>query len=400
MCGFAAVQAVLAGKSNSATKPPSSATGGYCRARQRLALAQIEALHQSAANRIQSLLPPAPNWYGHPVKVVDGSSVSMPDTPQNQARYPQPKNQRAGCGFPVMRLVAVFSLGTGLLLHLAKGSLSVAERTLFGTLREHLKPGDVVLADRGFCSYADFYLLGRRGVECVMRNHQRRVKGIVEIKRLGKNDRLVDWIKMKPCPVGWAKDEWDTVPPTLRVREITVPVDIPGFRSHTIVIATTLLDSKKYPASAFAELYRARWRAELYLRDIKIALGMDVLRCKSPDMVEKELAMHLIAYNLVRTLMVKAAKTRDLSAHEISFTASLDTVRTWAPRLAVTLSARKRQRLFARLLQCIAQHPLPKRPNRVEPRARKRRPKNYQLLNKPRADFKEIHHRNRYTKPK
>lgn len=394
-----AVRKALAWRALEGKKPASPKTGAYCRARARLPKEGIEELHKHLVQTQQATERFEERWCGRPVKVVDGSGLSMPDTPDNQARYPQSRRQKPGCGFPVMRVVALFSLSSGLLLDLAKGTLRIAESTLFRQLWDWLEAGDVLLADRGFCSYADFYFLGLRGIDCVMRNHQRRTVGIQQIKRLGKGDRLIHWLKMKPCPKWLSKEQWQAVPHTLVVRELTITIDIPGFRTTSVVIATTLLDPKQFPKQALAELYYRRWMAELFLRDIKITLGMDVLRCKSPAMVEKELLMHLIAYNLIRILMQEAARQRGLSPHRLSFKGANATLRQWAPLLAAAaLDDERRATMTAALLDAIARDTVPLRPNRTEPRARKRRPKNYQLLNKPRSQFKEIAHRNRYTK--
>ena len=367
-------------------------TGAYCRARARLPLDALEKVHEKLA------VVPARGerrWHGRRVKVVDGSSVSMPDTPANQERYPQPSAQTAGCGFPVMRIVAVFSLGTGVLLDLAKGTLKVHERTLFRQLWDNFQAGDVALADTGFCSYGDFYYLGLRGVDCVMPNHQKRKVGLDMIKRLGKGERLVEWHK-GPCPRWLTEEEWRDVPDRLRVREITTHVDLPGYRTEKLVTVTTLLDRRKFPKAAIEELYRRRWMAELWLRDIKTALGMEILRCQTPDMVEKELWMHLIAYNLIRATMNHAARTHHVSNERISFKGTVATIRQWVPLLsAIDLSPRERIRNRERMLHYIARDSVPMRPGRREPRARKRRPKNYQLLTKPRRIFVETPHRGR-----
>lgn len=368
----------------------SPGTGAYCRARARLPLEGLEQLHEKLA----AVSPRGERlWQGRRVKVIDGSSVSMPDTPENQERYPQPSAQTAGCGFPVMRIVAVFSLGTGVLLDLAKGTLKVHERTLFRQLWDNFQTGDIALADTGFCSYGDFYYLGRKGVDCVMPNHQKRKKGLNVVKRLGKGERLVEWHK-GPCPRWLTEEEWRDVPDRLRVREITTHVDVPGFRTEKIITVTTLLDRRRFPKAAIEELYRRRWMAELWLRDIKTALGMDILRCLTPDMVEKELWMHLIAYNLIRATMNQAACTHQLDSERISFKGTMATLRQWAPLLtAMDLSPRDRVRNRQRMLHYIARDPIPLRPDRAEPRALKRRPKNYQRMTKPRKQFKETPHR-------
>ena len=365
-------------------------TGAYCKARARLPLRALEGVHENLAGRLSA---EGERWHGRTVKVVDGSSVSMPDTPENQARYPQPGAQKPGCGFPVMRIVAVFSLASGVLLDVAKGALSVHERVLFHQLWSNFEAGEVALADTGFCSYGDLYFLGQQGVDCVMPNHQRRKKGLDEVKRLGKGDRLASWHK-GPCPRWLTGDEWREVPERLLVREITTHVAVPGFRTTKLVTVTTLLDPTAFPKEAIEELYRRRWSCELYLRDIKIALNMDVLRCQTPDMVEKELWMHLIAYNLIREIMGQAARTHGVPTERISFKGTLATVRQWAPVLsAALLSPHERAQKLEQMLHCIARDPVPYRPDRAEPRARKRRPKNFQLLNKPRREFIETPHR-------
>ena len=374
-------------------------TGAYCKARARLRLRDLQLVHRQVVDAVPDGHEHG-TWCGRRVRVFDGSSVSMPDTAPNQARYPQPHRQKPGCGFPVMRIVACFSLASGLILDVAKDALKVSERTLFRQLWHWLEPDDVALTDCGFCSFADFYLLKQRGVDPVMRNHQRRSVGLRLVKTLDKGDRLIEWFKGKVRPQWLSPDEWRALPDTLLVRELTFTFDIRGFRSKTLVVATTLLDPVQFPKQAFADLYRRRWMAELFFRDIKTTMGMDVLRCKTPDMVEKELAMFVIAHNLVRALMLAAAKARNIDPSRLSFKGTVATIRQWAPLMAAAhLAPSRGADMFRALLDAIARDPVPFRPDRTEPRARKRRPKNYQLLTKPRHEFQEIQHRNRYTKP-
>lgn len=298
-----------------------------------------------------------------------------------------------------MRIVAIFSLTSGVMLAVAKGALSLGERTLWRSLWGLFQPGDVVLADRGFCSYAELYFMLRRSIDCVMRNHQRRKVGLELVRKLGKGDRLVKWHKTRARPK-WLDDQrWLALPDTLLVREITLTVDIPGFRTKTIIVVTTLLDRKQFPTDAFAQLYRRRWMAELFLRDIKTTMGMDVLRCKTPEMIHKELSMYVIAYNLIRALILQAAQNHDVSPFRISFKGTIATVRQWAPLMAAaSLDEKPLQQITTTMLHYLARDLIPYRPDRAEPRARKRRPKQYQLLNKPRRFFKEIYHRNHYRK--
>jgi hypothetical protein len=391
-CAFA-VQSFLAWLKRVTGKDASPRTGAYCTARKRLALEHIKALH---APLVDTLDGASNLFWGRRVLVVDGSSLSMPDTHANQDAWPQPSAQKPGCGFPVMRIAGLFSLGTGIWRALAIGALAVSERALFRSLWDHFEPGDIALADTGFCSYADYVLLERNGVDSLMLNHQRRTKGLREIKKLGKDDRLVHWFKGKLRPNWLSKEQWDDLPEVFLVREITVHVDVPGFRTKTLVIATTLRDPNAYPAEEIAALYRRRWAIELYFRDIKTSMGVDVLRCKTPERVEKELWMHVIAYNLVRALMLDAAHKHHALLDRISFKGTCDAIRNWAPVIA---QANKKQRktLIAAMLHAIARNLVPHRPNRTEPRAKKRRPKNYQLMTKPRHVFQECQHRSHYT---
>ena len=378
-------------------KSASARTAGYCRARRRLPQEALDVTLARLARKVRAAHGPRGLWFGRPVKVADGSGLSMPDTPENQAVYPQAKGAKPCCGFPVMRVVALFCLGTGVLIGLAKGSLSVSERALFRSLWDELEAGDVLLADRGFCGYAQFYFLMGRGVDSVMRNHQRRTVGKTLLKRLGPGDRLILWHKSKPSPVWPDKPTWAALPETLALREIEFHAALKGFRVESITVTTTLLDPHMFPTDGFADLYRRRWSAELFLRDIKTTMGMDILRCKTPEMIHKELTIYLIAYNLVRLTMLEAAQEHNAHVERISFKGALSTIRCWAPIFASSHS-QARNTLWTRLLAYLAEDPVPHRPNRVEPRARKRRPKNYQLLNKPRRLFEEIHHRNKYTK--
>ena len=376
-------------------------TPAYCKARLRLPNEDIEDVHRQVVQNVEALTGDKDLWLGRRVRVIDGSSVSMPDTEANQEKYPQPKGQKAGCGFPVMRIVGVFSLATGVLLDMAKGPLKVHERTLFRSLWNLFDARDIALADRGFTGFADFYYLTKLGCESVMRNHQRRKKGLTELKRLGKNDRLVQWHKARVSnrPKWLSKEDWQEMPDRLTVREITVTIDVPGFRSTSVIVVTTLFDSKAFPASAFAELYRRRWVVEVYFRHQKTSMGMDVLRCKTPEMVDKELYMHLIAYNLVRAIMLEAAMAYATNIERLSFKGTIATIHQWAT-IIEQASPEERADFYLTMLRYIARAKVPDRPNRSEPRARKRRPKNYPLLNKPRREFVEIPHRSRYKKGK
>ena len=252
---------------------------------------------------------------------------------------------------------------------------------------------------RGSKRYLDLYRLGQKGVDAVMRKHQRRTKNSALIQTLGKGDRLVDWIKMRPSPQGLTKAQWAQIPQTLRVREISFVVDIEGFRSRSITVVTTLLDSKQFPKEAFEALYFKRWKVELFFKDIKISMGMDILRCKSPQMIQKEIWMFVMAYNLIRALILQAAQTHHTDLYRLSFKGTLSTLRQWVPLLASpSLSTKQRKELTQTLFTCLAYDTIPLRPHRFEPRAKKRRGKNFQLLTQPRFTFKECMHRSKYKK--
>lgn len=354
--------------------------------------------HVSRELKAKGRIHPKHLWCGRPVKVVDGTSLSMPDSEENQALYPQPKGQKKGCGFPVMKLVVSFCLTTGLLLSFRKAALNVHERTLWHEMWDDYEEGDVVLADCGFCSYADYWLLAQRGVDCVMRLHQARKENKI-IKRFNKNDRLVQWEKTKKPPRWMTRKQWKDVPQEMTVRHVTVNVDIPGFRTKKYTLATTLLDEKKYPPQALAALYRRRWTVELFIRDIKTTMRMDILRCKTPNMVHKELTLFVIAYNLIRILIWEAVLEKGTDPCRISVAGTIAIIRQWAPRLAFCQDEEQRAILTKIMMEFITAEILPQRGNRKrQPRALKRRIKSYQLLTKPRNEFMEIEHRHKYKK--
>jgi hypothetical protein len=323
----------------------------------------------------------------------------MPDTAENQAAYPQHSGQKKGCGFPLMKVVGILSLASGALLHFARGTLRVSENALFAQLWPCLDQGDVLLADRGFCSFATLASLWRRGIDCVMRVHRNRHIDFRKGKALGPEDRLMVWQKCPKCPAGYSREDFAGLPSTFTVRQIRLHVGIKGWRTRTIVIVTTLLDPVLYPADALRALYLERWSVELRFREIKITLALDVLRCLTPAMIEKELFMHVIAYNLVRSLMQHASLRHDVALCRLSFKGTLDSLRHFADAIEAAHGKPRRQaELLDHLLELIAKDRLPLRPHRHEPRAKKRRPKNYYLLSRPRHQMRTPSHRNRPKK--
>jgi len=364
---------------------PGTSTGAYCLARARLPLQTLRDIQAHAASKLQRGILSEQLWLGRHVKVIDGTGVSMPDTPENQAVWPQHTNQADGCGFPVAKLVGCFCLSSGALLGLEEGNKHIHESRLFRRQHGLLHEGDVALTDRGFCSFSSIAELLSKGVDTVMRVHHARPTDLRKGKRLGSRDRLVTWTRPAYRPREFTEPEWQALPETLTLRMLHIQIDIPGFRTESIVIVTTLTDPAAYPPEELARLYFRRWSVELFFRDIKITLGMDVLRCRTPEMVRKEIALHVIAYNLVRGLMQQAAALYEADLSRLSFKGSVDTLRQWTDSFNASHSKpREQRRLFNQLLEIIAEDTVPFRPERSEPRVRKRRPKNYPLMTRPR----------------
>ena len=372
-------------------------TSGYCQARARLPWDILPRLRCAIAARAQRA---AHLWHGLRVKVIDGTSTSAPDTAKNQHAYPQLRGQRPGCGFPLLKLVGIFSLATGALLDYAKGNKHQHELNLLQKLLDHFKPGDLVLADRGFNCYSLLAMLQLRGVHALFRLHSRRPADLRRGKRLGENDRLMLWRKPWPWqrPGYLSKTLWKRISLELSVRVVRFVLEVPGFRAQSVTLVTTLLDAQAYPAEELARLYARRWRIELWFRDIKTSMGMEVLRCKTPKMLHKELEMFFIAYNLICCLMAQATSAYDVPLERLSFKGTVDSLRQFSVAIAQARSRKKQRQLIMELLAIIARDQVPDRPGRREPRAVKRRPKPYQLLNRPRHLMKEIEHRNKYRK--
>src|SRR3954453_14742712 len=386
----AAVKRIAAWLASQGKKLANDKDDPYIKARQPLRETVPVRLMAQTAHRGRGAPGDRWRWCGRTVKSVDGTTVSMPDTPANQAEYPQSRSQAPGLGFPLARLVVVFCLATGVVLESAIGAAKgkrTGENTLFRSLWDGLEKGEVILADRAYCSYFDISMLRARGVDVVFRLHQQKQPDFRRGRRLGSEDRIVTW--SRPGRPAWMdKATYEQIPETLEVRLMRVRVQIRGFRTRVLDIVTTLLDPKLYTKADIAALYRQRWHAELNLRSIKIALGMDVLRCKTPEMVRKEIAMTLAAYNVVRARMARAAKKHGRLPRQLSFTGALQSLLEFAGELRES-SATKRTWLWEVILEGIANDEVGNRPDRGEPRARKRRPKPYPLLTKPRKQARD-----------
>lgn len=384
-----AVAQLIAWRLAQGLRPCSSDTGAYCTARDALPEETCRRLAQDTGRQADEEAPAAWRWLGHRVLDVDGSTLTMPDTPENQAEYPQQSGQKPGCGFPIARIVVVFSLATGTVLDAAIGKYrgkQTGENSLFRTLHDILRDDDVVLADRCYSGWFDLALLRQRGVQIVVRKHQLRKTDFRKGRRLGRDDHLVCW--SKPARPTWmSKEQYDALPDFLTVREVRVRVEQKGFRTRELVVVATLLDPEKYPAEEIAKLYRRRWQAELNLRSLKVVLRMDHLRCKAPHRIRNEFHMHLAAYNLIRRLMAAAAREAGVEPWTVSFKGAVQTMNRLLPVLHARVSTEDWCEV---LLKAVAAHVVGNRPDRFEPRVKKRRPKSYKLMRKPRETYKSL----------
>lgn len=364
---------------------PSGDPTAYCQARQRLPVEVPIAMLAHIVEQIKPLSQSTLAWLGRRVWIADGTTVSMPDEPELQKAFPQPTAQKPGCGFPIARLVVLFCWATGAVVDVVIDSLHSHELPLFRKLWHHFRPGDVALCDRAYCSYVDIARLLKEGVFCVFRLHQRRKVDFRAGRRLGRNDQLVTWQRPKRLEsMGVTAEEFERLPETMTVRMVRITGAPKGFRSRTIVVVTTLLDPVETPADEIRALFRDRWLAELNLRSIKTHLGMDILRGQSLDVVTKEIVMHLVVYNLIRLLMWRAAREHHADLHRLSVTGTLHRLRDLFPLMLQAQNHAQARRLAAELLCRIAHDQIPNRPDRFEPRRKKRRPKEYSLLTKPR----------------
>jgi len=379
-------------------KVPSSSTASYCTARKKLDGQTLSDIFQFTAMRGDKSTQTG-LLKNRRVVVVDGTGLSMPDSPENQAVWPQSSTQKPGCGFPSARVCACFSLESGSLLSYAIGNKKSNELPLFRKQWQMFKVGDIFLGDKGFCSYFDMAKLQEQGVDSVLTLARRKpVSQSKCLKNLGPDDLLIKWDRPKyNSRLSYSRDTLQQLPVELVLRQIRVAVDQPGFRTKEFFIVTTLLDSTEYPSEEIAKLYLKRWDVELFFRDIKTTMGMDILRCQTPEMIRKEIIMNFIAYNCVRRLMYEAAEAADIAVRLISFKGSLQAIRNWEPQLNHDkLSKTERSRMLNDLYGTVTGLPLKQRPGRREPRCLKRRLKNYQLLTKPRHEMKEMEHRSRY----
>jgi hypothetical protein len=372
-----AVASLLTERLQQGLSPNSVNTGPYCKARQRLALAPLREAVNTIGSALHHRNPWAWRWRGHNVVLVDGTTVLMPDTEANQNAFPQQSSQKPGLGFPIARVVGLISLGAGSIIdyiagpYQGKGS---GESSLFSQLIGALRPGELLLADRYYCTYAIIALLMQQGVHVLFQNHAQRKPDFRRGEKLGVRDHLIQWHKPKRKPVWMSKQDYDALPKSIKVRELRV---------QGIVYITTLMEPKKYPKTALAELYAERWKAELDLRSIKTHMGMEMLRCQSPPMIKKEMAVHFLAYNLIRANLARAARLHHKIPRQLSFKAAVQVINN-ATKQLVSLPAKAFKHAVDAILEAMASTPIGKQKRKNQPRAVKRRPKAYPLLTEPR----------------
>lgn len=367
----------------------------YCQARARLPVRFFDLLLEHFSSAVQQSVSDDGRWHGHRTFLVDGSGCSMPDTPALQDAFGQPTEQRPGCGFPVARLLGLFHAGTGVLLKLVVAPLLTHDLARVQAVHPALQPGDVLVADRGLCSYAHLALLVQAGVHAVLRVGTRQivdftpgrpfvkpsvrrtpaVKGIPRsrwLTALGAHDQLVAWLKPQTCPSWLARETLAALPDSLVLREVRYHLGTRGFRTRQVTLVTTLLEATAYPVAELAQLYRQRWQVETSLAHLKTTMRMDVLHCKTVSGVLKELTVFAMVYNLVRMVMWQSAVLQHLAVERISFLDALrwlSTPSTGMPLVALIVN--------------------PARPHRVEPRVKKRRPKSFPFMITPRQELRQ-----------
>ena len=369
---------------------PSGDTGDYCRARSKLNRTALHELAVEAAEQLEEGADPSWLWHGLHAKLIDGFTFTMPDTPENQAKFPQQKVQRPGAGFPIARACAVLSLATAAIHDLNIGPYAgkeTGESALLREILESLKEGEVAVFDRCFCSFMMLALLQLRGVHFCARLHPRRPGDFRQGQRLGKDDHLITWTRPKR-PSWMSEEEYERIPETMTLREVRFQVIVPGRRTETLTVVTSLTDAESYPSEDIAELYGYRWNAELDIRDLKQTLGLDHVRCKTPHGVRRELWVLLLAYTLVRKLIATAAVVHGQQPRQLGFTLACQTIlSSWM--LLATGACRDARQLWRLALERIAANEVANRPGRIEPRMIKRRRDHYPLMHDPRRELRQ-----------
>jgi hypothetical protein len=371
---------------------PSPNTTSFVKARQRLPEEMLRGIHHDLLDQFSRHRSDGDLWRGHVVKAVDGTSAQMPDTPSNQAKYPQPSSQAPGCGFPVVQIIGVINLINGAWEEFVESELRVHEHRGFDLLFPFIAKNEILVADRAYTSFELIARLQAQESHLIGRHHQARKLDFRKGRKIGLNDRLQTWTKPGSQPRGssLSKEEWERLPEQMEVRIIRVKGPGRTGKPTTKYLVTTLLDPVRYPAEEVGSLYFHRWEIELRIRDIKTTMGMEMLRTQSPEMIRKEIMMHMIAYNALRLLMLKAGKKHGQNPRRLSFKGALQVLKTTVSGFVGAwkkLRLRKRER--DNVLWMLSERSVPDRPGRNEPRKLKRRPKSYGWLKKPRREYSE-----------
>jgi hypothetical protein len=383
-----AVKRISAWVAAAGEEAPSPDTGAYSKARQRFNEQVLRRLVPDTADALELKVCTAQQWCARRVRVIDGTTVLMSDTAANQKAYPQHSNQKLGCGFPLLKLVAVFSLWTGAVVTACVSCFKTSELEMSRLLYEQLEPGDVALADQAYGTFVDLALVQTQGADGVFRRHHARHSDFRRGKKLGIGDHAVRWHKPYSCPKHMSKEEFAQLPEFLEVREVSILLHRPGFRDKRIIIVTTLLDAQRYSAKQLGLLYGLRWQAaEVNLRHLKTTLGMEMLSAKTPEMVRKDLWAHMLAYNLLRTVMIQTAQSSNQVLSRLSLQGTRQQFLQTIGLLAISIQA-VRERLYRVLMEVVAKDLLPLRVFRSEPRVVKRRPKPFPRMTKPRDVLK------------
>lgn len=387
-----AVSRVLVDRVRRNLKPCSTNSSSYCTARQRLPEQFVADLARETGQGLHQQAEEDWLWNGRPVVMVDGSTETMADTSENQKEYPQSRGQKSGLGFPIMRYVVLLSLAVGTVLECATGPCrgkQTGEQSLFRQTWGALQAGTIVLGDRLYDAYRDIALLKKRGVDVVFGKKQSRICDFRKGRKLGKDDHIVVWQKPKYDASRYeSKEEWESLPDEMEMREVRVTVRRKGYKTRTVIIVTTLLDAELYSAKELTDLFAARWNCELDLRSIKRVLGMHHSLCQTPEMVRKELWTYFLAYNLIRVRMAQAASRHNVHPRKLSFTAAKNHIHNFAEALRGATGT-EHHRIEGELLRAIAACRIGDRPGRKEPRAIKKRKQKYSYLTKPRVQARK-----------
>jgi hypothetical protein len=383
-----AVNRVIAWLASAEQRLPSADTGAYSKARSRLPLGVLQSLLKRTAQALQAEVKPEQRWCGRRVKAYDGTTVLMSDTPTNQKAYPQHSNQKGGCGFPLAKLVVWFCVTTGAVVEVSLATFTTSEWEMARQLYRTLQSKDVVVADSAYGTYLDLSLVRSANADAVFRKHHARQCDFRRGKKLGIGEHIVRWQRPKTRPQSIPQSDFERLPESLEVREVHLLIRQPGFRPTEIILVTTLLDSKRYPKAKLAELYQIRWLAtEVNFKHLKTTLKMEMIVAKTPQIVQKDIWVHLLAYNLLRTLIWQAAQQTGASALRFSLQGTRQQFNHFRPQLADT-PAQVRRRLYFALLTVMSDRLVPLRPHRHEPRVVKQRPKSFPRMQQPRSILK------------